>query len=127
MLRGTQLPAFYPDLGDPAFASAFAVVHQRYSTNTFPTWRLAQPLRMLGHNGEINTLRGNINHMRAREPDLASDLFGPDLGKLRPIIDEAGSDSAIFDNVLELLVLAGRSLPHAAMMMVPRRGARSFT
>jgi len=126
MLRGTQLTAFYPDLEDPEFASAFAVIHQRYSTNTFPTWRLAQPLRMLGHNGEINTLRGHLNHMRAREPDLASDLFGPDLARLRPIIDEAGSDSAIFDNVLELLVLAGRSLPHAAMMMVPEAWGPKF-
>ena len=126
MLRGTQLAAFYPDLEDPDFASALAVIHQRYSTNTFPTWRLAQPLRMLGHNGEINTLRGHLNHMRAREPDLASDLFGADVEKLRPIIDEAGSDSAIFDNVLELLVLAGRSLPHAAMMMVPEAWGPKF-
>jgi glutamate synthase (NADPH/NADH) large chain/glutamate synthase (ferredoxin) len=126
MLRGTQLAAFYPDLGDPAFASAFAVVHQRYSTNTFPTWRLAQPFRMLGHNGEINTLRGNVTHMRAREADLASETLGDDLPKLLPVAVEGGSDSAIFDNVLELLVMAGRSLPHAAMMMVPEAWGPKF-
>jgi glutamate synthase (NADPH/NADH) large chain/glutamate synthase (ferredoxin) len=126
MLRGTQLAAFYPDLGDPAFASAFAVVHQRYSTNTFPTWRLAQPFRMLGHNGEINTLRGNVTHMRAREADLACDLLGDDVARLLPVVVEGGSDSAMFDNVLELLVMAGRSLPHAAMMMVPEAWGPKF-
>jgi len=119
MLTATQLPEFYPDLRDPALASAFAIVHQRYSTNTFPMWRLAQPFRMLAHNGEINTLRGNINRMRAREPLLASPLFGPDLEKLKPILQEEGSDSAILDNLLELLVAGGRSLPHAMMMLVP--------
>jgi glutamate synthase (NADPH/NADH) large chain/glutamate synthase (ferredoxin) len=127
MLRGTQLVAFYPDLGDPLFASALAVVHQRYSTNTFPTWSLAQPFRMLGHNGEINTLPGNVSHMRAREADLASPLFGDRLAKLRPIIVEGASDSAMFDNALELLVMAGRSLPHAAMMMVPEAWGPKFT
>ena len=127
MLTGTQLERFYPDLVDPAFAAPFAVVHQRYSTNTLPTWRLAQPLRMLAHNGEINTLRGNISHMRAREADLESDLFGADLAKVLPVIVEGGSDSAIFDNVLELLVRAGRSLPHAAMMMVPEAWGDAFT
>jgi len=126
MLRGSQLNSFYPDLAQPEFASAFAVIHQRYSTNTFPTWRLAQPMRMLGHNGEINTLRGNWSHMRAREADLASDLFGDDLEKLKPVIVEGGSDSAMFDNVLELLVAAGRSLPHAAMMMVPEAWGPRF-
>ena len=126
MLRGTQLVAFYPDLGDEAFTSAFAVVHQRYSTNTFPTWSLAQPMRMLGHNGEINTLRGNVTHMRAREADLASDALGGDLAKLLPVVVEGGSDSAMFDNVLELLVMAGRSLPHAAMMMVPEAWGPKF-
>ena len=126
MLRGTQLAGFYPDLENPDFASAFAVVHQRYSTNTFPTWRLAQPLRMLGHNGEINTLRGNINHMRAREADLAGGLLGNDVEKTKPPIVEGGSDSAVFDNVLELLVMAGRSLPHAAMMMVPEAWGPKF-
>ncbi|MEW6355452.1 MAG: glutamate synthase large subunit [Planctomycetota bacterium] len=119
LLTGTQLPEFYPDLLHKDFASAFAVVHQRYSTNTLPSWNLAQPFRFLAHNGEINTLRGNINRMRARESTLRSDLFGDDVEKLKPIIVEDGSDSAIFDNVLELLVLAGRSLPHATMMMVP--------
>jgi glutamate synthase domain-containing protein 2/glutamate synthase domain-containing protein 1/glutamate synthase domain-containing protein 3 len=125
MLLGRQLDVFYPDLADDRFAAAFAVIHQRYSTNTFPTWSLAQPFRMLGHNGEINTLRGNVTHMRAREADLESPVFGDDLGKLLPVIVEGGSDSAMFDNALELLVLAGRSLPHAAMMMVPEAwGAR---
>ena len=126
MLRGSQLVEFYPDLGEADFASAFAVVHQRYSTNTFPTWSLAQPLRLLGHNGEINTLRGNVSHMRAREADLASDVLSDDLEKLLPAIVEGGSDSAQFDNVLELLVMAGRSLPHAAMMMVPEAWGPRF-
>ncbi|MCX5676682.1 MAG: glutamate synthase large subunit, partial [Planctomycetota bacterium] len=126
MLRGSQLVEFYPDLGEADFASAFAVVHQRYSTNTFPTWSLAQPLRLLGHNGEINTLHGNVSHMRAREADLASDVLGDDLEKLLPVIVAGGSDSAQFDNVLELLVMAGRSLPHAAMMMVPEAWGPKF-
>ena len=126
MLRGTQLVPFYPDLDDPTFATAFAVIHQRYSTNTFPTWSLAQPFRMLGHNGEINALRGNMNHMRAREADLASPLFGDDIEKLKPVLVEGGSDSAMFDNALELLVMAGRSLPHAAMMMVPEAWGPKF-
>ncbi|MBN2451133.1 MAG: glutamate synthase large subunit [Lentisphaeria bacterium] len=119
MLTGTQLRTFFPDLGDPDFTSAFAIVHQRYSTNTLPNWKLAQPFRMLAHNGEINTLRGNANRMRAREAVLRSRRFGEDLAKVLPVIDESGSDSAQADNVLELLVMAGRSLPHAAMMMVP--------
>ncbi|NOZ22640.1 MAG: glutamate synthase large subunit [Planctomycetes bacterium] len=119
LLTGTQLPEFYPDLLHKEFVSAFAVVHQRYSTNTLPSWNLAQPFRFLAHNGEINTLRGNINRMRARESMLQSELFGEDIEKLKPVIVEDGSDSAILDNVLELLVLAGRSLPHAMMMMVP--------
>jgi glutamate synthase (NADPH/NADH) large chain len=126
MLSGTQLEAFYPDLTDPVFASAFAVVHQRYSTNTFPTWALAQPMRMLAHNGEINTLHGNVNHMRAREADLASPRFGAHIEKIKPIVAEGGSDSAMFDNVLELLVMGGRSLPHAAMMMVPEAWGATF-
>ena len=126
MLLGTQLTGFYRDLLDEDFASAFAVVHQRYSTNTFPTWSLAQPFRMLGHNGEINTLRGNVNHMRAREADLASDILGDDVAKLLPVIDERSSDSGMFDNALELLVMAGRSLPHAAMMMVPEAWGPKF-
>jgi len=119
MLIGTQLSVFYPDLTDERFASAFALIHQRYSTNTFPSWQLAQPFHLLAHNGEINTLRGNANRMRAREALLESTLFGPDIERLKPIIVEGGSDSAMLDNMLELLVLGGRSLPHAMMMLVP--------
>jgi len=119
LLTGTQLSTFYPDLNDPRFAGAFALVHQRYSTNTLPTWNLAQPFRYLAHNGEINTLRGNISQMRAREALLRSDALGSDLAKVLPPIVEGGSDSAAFDNVLELLVAAGRSIPHAMMMMIP--------
>jgi len=127
MLVGSQLPVFYPDLADARFASAFALVHQRYSTNTFPSWQLAQPFRMLAHNGEINTLRGNTNRMRAREATLRSALFGDDVEKLKPIVVEGGSDSAMLDNALELLVLAGRSLPHAMMMLVPEAWGAKFT
>jgi len=127
MLVGTQLPVFYPDLADERFASAFALVHQRYSTNTFPSWQLAQPFRMLAHNGEINTLRGNVNRMRAREASLASPLFGGDIERLKPIIDERGSDSSMLDNALELLVMAGRSLPHAMMMLVPEAWGAKYT
>ena len=99
--------------------SALALVHQRFSTNTFPSWPLAHPYRYVAHNGEINTLRGNINWMKAREALLRSDVLGDDLKKILPIIREGGSDTAIFDNVLELLVMAGRSLPHAVLMMIP--------
>jgi glutamate synthase (NADPH/NADH) large chain/glutamate synthase (ferredoxin) len=119
MLTAPQLPHYYPDLRDERLASALALVHSRYSTNTFPSWELAHPYRMIAHNGEINTLRGNVNWMRARESQLASDLFGEDLAKVLPVVRPGGSDSATFDNVLELLVLAGRSLPHAMMMMIP--------
>ncbi len=119
LLTGTQLSTFYPDLSSKNFLSAFSIVHQRYSTNTLPTWKLAQPFRTLAHNGEINTLRGNINRMRSREAKIQSEFFGKDINKLKPILIEDGSDSAIFDNGLELLIMAGRSLPHAAMMMVP--------
>ncbi len=119
MLSATQLAGYYRDLGDERMASALALVHSRYSTNTFPSWELAHPYRMIAHNGEINTLRGNLNWMRARESQLASELFGEDLRKVIPVVRPGGSDSAAFDNVLELLVLAGRSLPHAIMMMVP--------
>jgi len=114
-----QFEHFYIDLAHEDMESAFALVHQRYSTNTFPSWPLAQPFRYLAHNGEINTLRGNINKMKARETCLASDLFGADIAKLRPIINPSMSDSAIFDNVFELLMLGGRSMEHAMMMMVP--------
>ena len=99
--------------------SALALVHSRFSTNTFPSWSRAHPYRMIAHNGEINTLRGNVNWMSARESLLASPLFGDDIVHLRPVVDESGSDSAMFDNVLETLVLGGRSLPHAMMMMIP--------
>jgi len=119
MLTAPQLARFYPDLRDHRFESALALVHSRFSTNTFPSWELAHPYRMIAHNGEINTLRGNVNWMRARESQLASKLFGDDLAKVLPVIRPGGSDTATFDNVLELLVLAGRSLPHALMMMIP--------
>jgi len=119
MLVGTQLPLYYPDLRDEAFKSAFAIVHQRYSTNTFPSWILAQPFRTLGHNGEINTLRGNVNRMRAREAILHSELFGADIEKITPVIVDGGSDSAMLDNMVEFLILGGRSLPHTMMMLLP--------
>ena len=119
MLTARQLEPMFPDLSDPDLQSALALVHQRFSTNTFPSWPLAHPYRFIAHNGEINTLRGNINWMRAREGLLQSDLFGDDLGRILPIIREGGSDTATFDNVLELLVMAGRSLPHAILMMIP--------
>jgi glutamate synthase domain-containing protein 2/glutamate synthase domain-containing protein 1/glutamate synthase domain-containing protein 3 len=119
MLTAPQLPRYFPDLRDPRLASRLALVHSRFSTNTFPSWELAHPYRMVAHNGEVNTLRGNINWMRARESQLASDLFGSDLEKVVPVLREGGSDSAIFDNVLELLVLGGRPIQHAVMMMVP--------
>ena len=120
LLLPLQVPGFYTDLGDPLFESALAVVHQRYSTNTFPSWELAQPFRYLAHNGEINTLRGNLNHMRAREPHLQSDLFGDDIAKLLPVIDADGSDSACLDNMLELLTMGGRDLHHAMVMLIPQ-------
>jgi glutamate synthase domain-containing protein 2/glutamate synthase domain-containing protein 1/glutamate synthase domain-containing protein 3 len=119
MLTSPQLLGYYPDLQDARVKTALALVHSRFSTNTFPSWELAHPYRMIAHNGEINTLRGNVNWMRARESQLASELFGEDLPKVLPVVRPGGSDSATFDNVLELLVLAGRSLPHAVMMMVP--------
>jgi len=126
LLTGTQLPLFYPDLSNELFMSPFAVVHQRYSTNTLPTWHLAHPFRIVAHNGEINTLRGNINRMRAREATISSPLFGDDIRKIKPVLNETGSDSAIFDNALELLLMAGRSLPHAVMMMIPEAWGPKF-
>jgi glutamate synthase domain-containing protein 2/glutamate synthase domain-containing protein 1/glutamate synthase domain-containing protein 3 len=119
MLISYQLGAFYPDLRDERCKSALALVHSRFSTNTFPSWELAHPYRVICHNGEINTVMGNVNWMRARESELASELFGEDLPKILPVVTQGNSDSATFDNVLELLMLAGRSLPHAAMMMIP--------
>ncbi|RLK49222.1 glutamate synthase large subunit [Microbacterium telephonicum] len=118
MVTTLQLEPFYPDLQDERFVSELAVVHSRYSTNTFPSWPLAQPLRMLAHNGEINTVNGNRNWMRARQSQLESELLG-DIRALLPICTDGASDSASFDEVLELLTLTGRSLPHAIMMMVP--------
>ena len=119
MLISHQLSGFYPDLVDERMKTALALVHSRFSTNTFPSWELAHPYRMICHNGEINTLMGNVNWMRARESQLASELFGDDLQKILPVVRPGGSDSATFDNVLELLVMAGRSVPHAVMMMIP--------
>ena len=119
MLIADQMEGMFPDLSDPDVESALALVHQRFSTNTFPSWPLAHPYRYAAHNGEINTLRGNINWMRAREALCRSDLFGDDLGKLFPLIREGQSDTATFDNVLEFLVLTGRPLAHAVLMMIP--------
>jgi glutamate synthase (ferredoxin) len=119
MLNAGQLAPFFPDLLDPGMETALAMVHSRFSTNTFPNWARAHPYRYLCHNGEINTLRGNISWMHARQALLSSPLLGPDLQRLFPVIDQSGSDSAMFDNVLELLTLAGRSLPHSMMMMIP--------
>jgi glutamate synthase domain-containing protein 2/glutamate synthase domain-containing protein 1/glutamate synthase domain-containing protein 3 len=119
MLTAPQLPRYFTDLRDPRLASRLALVHSRFSTNTFPSWTLAHPFRMIAHNGEINTLRGNANWMRARESQLASELFGDDLKRIMPVIGPDASDSATLDNVLELLVLSGRSIPHAMMMMIP--------
>ena len=119
MLTGTQIEPMFPDLHEPDFESALALVHQRFSTNTFPSWKLAHPFRYIAHNGEINTARGNINWMHARESLCKSDLFGDDLKKLFPIVIEGGSDSATFDNVMEFLHMTGRPLPHAILMMIP--------
>ncbi len=118
-LMAQQLDRFFLDLADPAMVSALAMIHSRYSTNTFPTWALAHPYRMIAHNGEINTLRGNINWMHAREKQFVSSVFGEDIKKVLPVVVPYGSDTATFDNVLEMLVLSGRSLPHAVMMMIP--------
>src|SRR6266849_6000798 len=119
MLSADQIETMFPDIVDPLVESALALVHQRFSTNTFPSWPLAHPYRYIAHNGEINTLRGNINWMKAREALCRSALLGDDLKKILPIVIEGGSDSAIFDNVLELLVMAGRPLPLAVLMMIP--------
>jgi len=126
MFMAPQLFSYYPDLSDESMRSALCIVHQRYSTNTFPNWRLAQPFRMICHNGEINTLSGNAQRMRARQAKLASPLLGEDLRDLFPILQPGGSDSAWFDNALELLVRAGRSLPHALMMMIPEAFGPSY-
>src|SRR6202044_3803309 len=129
MLTALQLEHFYPDLADPRYTSALALVHSRFSTNTFPSWPLAHPYRLIAHNGEINTIRGNRNWMRAREAQLDSAVFGTDasgrgIERLLPILTATAStgtasDSASFDECLELLHLGGRSLPHAVLMMIP--------
>ncbi len=119
MLKSSQITSYYPEISDPDVESALALVHSRFSTNTFPNWARAHPYRYLAHNGEINTLRGNINWMHARERLFESPLFGGDIGKIMPVIDTDGSDSAMFDNALETLTLTGRTLPHSAIMMIP--------
>ena len=118
-LTAKQVVPYFPDLADPRYTSHLSMIHSRFSTNTFPSWERAQPMRFMSHNGEINTLRGNINWMAAREGVMASELFGADLKKLMPITDLNTSDSGVFDNVMELLLLTGRSLPEAVMMMIP--------
>src|ERR1700691_607289 len=123
MFLADQLGAYYPDLHDPDFESAIAMVHQRFSTNTFPAWSLAHPYRMVAHNGEINTLRGNNNWMAARQASVSSPKFGADISKLWPISYEGQSDTACFDNALEFLTMGGYSLAHAMMMMIPEAWA----
>jgi glutamate synthase (NADPH/NADH) large chain len=123
LLLAPQIVNFYSDLSDRDAASALCLVHQRFSTNTFPSWQLAHPFRFIAHNGEINTLKGNVNWMHARQSVLASELFGDDVKKLFPIIQPGGSDSAMFDNALELLFHAGRAMPHAMAMLIPEAWA----
>src|SRR5258708_4343590 len=118
-----QIKNFYGELSDPDAASALCLVHQRFSTNTFPSWKLAHPYRYVAHNGEINTLKGNVAWMHARQSILASPLFGDDMKKLFPIIEAGGSDSASFDNAVELLFQAGRSIPHAMAILLPEAWA----
>ena len=119
LLLAPQISEFYKELADPLTKSSLCMVHQRFSTNTFPTWQLAHPFRMICHNGEINTVRGNVNWMNARESVLQSDLFGEDLGKTFPVIRRGNSDTASLDNAVELLTLAGRELPHVMAMLIP--------
>lgn len=119
LLTPEEVSEFYMYLQDESFVSAFAIVHSRYSTNTFPSWERAHPNRYIVHNGEINTLRGNINWMTAREQRFISESFGEDLKKLLPIIDNSGSDSSMLDNAFEFFVLAGRTPAHTAMMLIP--------
>ena len=125
LLLSPQVGSFYCDLGDPLTESALALVHQRFSTNTFPSWRLAHPYRMLAHNGEINTVRGNVNWMNARRHSMSSDLIGPDLDKMWPLIPDGQSDTACLDAALEILVAGGYSLAHAMMMLIPEAWARN--
>ena len=119
MLLAAQVGAYYKDLQDPRVVSALALVHQRFSTNTFPTWDLAHPFRLIAHNGEINTLRGNVNWIRARQGAISSPILGKDLDKVWPLIYDGQSDSASFDNALELLLMVGYSVAHAMMMLIP--------
>ena len=126
MLSAEQIEAYYPDLADSLFKSAIVIVHQRFSTNTFPSWQLAHPFRYLAHNGEINTLQGNKNRMRAREHTFTSQLFGKNIKELLPII-QPGSDSANIDNALELLIMSGTSLPQALMMLIPESWSKHVT
>ena len=123
LLLVTRIGRYYKDLGDERFASALALVHQRFSTNTFPSWSLSHPYRMVAHNGEINTLRGNVNWMAARQASVTSELYGQDISKLWPISYEGQSDTACFDNALEFLVQGGYSLAHAMMMLIPEAWA----
>src|SRR4029077_4980670 len=124
LLAGTQLPVFYTDFRYPEYEAAIAVFHQRYSTNPLPSWPLAQPFRLLAHNGEINTLWGNRNAMRAREPALAAPAWERDVEQLKPVIWDGGSDSTSLDNAFELLVRSGRDPVHALMMLLPEAGER---
>ena len=126
MFMAWQLFAYYSDLEDERVESALAIVHQRYSTNTFPNWRLAQPFRNVAHNGEINTLSGNRNHARASQAKMASSVFGDDISDLFPVLTPGASDSAAFDNMLELLVRSGRSMPHSMMMMIPEAFGQAY-
>lgn len=125
MFLADQLGPYYADLQDPRFKSALALVHQRFSTNTFPSWKLSHPYRMVAHNGEINTLRGNVNWMAARQASVSSPLFGDDISKLWPISYEGQSDTACFDNALEFLTIGGYSLAHAVMMLIPEAWANN--
>jgi glutamate synthase (NADPH/NADH) large chain len=127
MFLSFQVKQYYRDLSDPRIASALALVHQRFSTNTFPSWKLAHPYRMVAHNGEINTLRGNVNWMAARQASVSSPLFGQDISKLWPISYEGQSDTACFDNALEFLTMGGYSLAHAATMLIPEAWAGNPT
>lgn len=126
LLLASQLELFYKDLSEADFKSPLALVHQRYSTNTFPSWELAHPFRYLAHNGEINTLKGNLNQLRSREPHLASRLLGEDMGKLLPLISPGQSDSACLDNMVELLVASGRPLTHAMLMLMPQAWGKNY-
>nr|WP_308199220.1 hypothetical protein [Chitinophaga sedimenti] len=115
-----QVRHYYPDLSDERMVSAFGLIHSRFATNTFPSWRLAHPNRFIAHNGEINTLKGNLNWLRAGEKSFVSKYFTPEeMEMLTPLVEEGQSDSACLDNVIELLALTGRSLPHVMMMMIP--------